>query len=270
MVSRRNPLSENGNWRNWAIVFVLLIVFGAATALWSSNTPDISLFGGNRVDIPDVPVEVMPIELDIPIVSLPGGERTIGGQHLEFSPFLGIGVLTGIIVGLVVLAGLGITFLNTFLVRQVTAVATNPDVQERQSVLAQRETDRLKQMQAGRAAHPIPDHNRPRWSIISTSLLILLFVAFFGMIINDTFIPNGEYVLERANGVTEVVSSASRVVGGLVIAALLVLIAVFRPQKIAAVDQTDGAGIPWDSIAVVFTGLLVVGIGVAAMVYLGS
>ncbi|MCP5095606.1 MAG: hypothetical protein GY943_08645 [Chloroflexi bacterium] len=258
-------MSENGSWRNWAIVFVLMIVFAVATALWSSLTPSISLFGGNTVEIPDVPVEVVPIELDIPAIG------SLDGQFLELSPFVAIGILAGVVIGLVVLVGAGIALINTVLVRQTTAVTSDATYQEHQSTLAQREKDRLKQMKVGRAAGPIPDHNRPRWSAISTSLLILMFVAFFGMIINFTFIPSGELLPKNSDGVVvEAVSSASRVVGGMLAVTLAALLVVFRPKRGEPTEKTEEKdGIPWDSIAVLITGLLIVGIGVGAMVYLG-
>lgn len=248
-------MSGNETWRNWAILFVLLIVFALATALWSSISPDINLFsGGNRTEIPSVPVEVEPITFAVP---------ALGIGPFEFTPFAVTGILAGIVIGGIVVVGAVIAFINLFISRQVTAVFASDAFKEGQSRLEQKEKAELKQMNEGRSITK-PEHHRPVWSAVSTSLIVLLFVWFGGMIINGTIFPNGEAI----SAAGEPVSTAPRVIVPLLLIALLVLAIRMRPQKMVSAESTDSASIPWDSIAVLILGLLVVGLGIAAMMFL--
>jgi hypothetical protein len=70
--------------------------------------------------------------------------------------------------------------------------------------------------------------------------------------------------------VERTVNSAVPVVGGMVLTALLVLAWRIHPQKLNNIDQTDNGPIPWDFIWVFLTGLIVVGLGMAFVIYLNT
>jgi hypothetical protein len=115
-----------------------------------------------------------------------------------------------------------------------------------------------------RKTHSAPAHQMPRWSMLSTSLIILMFVAFFGLILNGTFFPEGE--IPWGNG--QVISSSWLTVG---IPVLLTLFILFLRGQLRRSTETaatsDNAGIPWDFIAILITGLAIVGLGIGVIVY---
>jgi hypothetical protein len=64
------------------------------------------------------------------------------------------------------------------------------------------------------------------------------------------------------------INSALVIVASFVLVALPVIFWLVRPQKLAALARTDRGPIPWDFIAVLLTGLVVVGLGIGLLVYL--
>jgi len=203
------------------------------------------------MDIPSVPVVVEPIEFGI---------SALGIGPFEVAPIVAVGILALVIFIAIVLVGVGIAFVNLLISRQVTAVIDDDSFKEKQSQLAQREKDGLKLMNEGRTTST-PDHNRPGWSAVSTSLIVLFFVWLGGMVINGTIYPEGQLI----SGAGLPVSSAPRIIVPLLLFALLILSFRMRPGKVMAAESTDAAPIPWDGIAVILLGLLVVGLGLVAI-----
>lgn len=255
-------MSSNQSWKNWVIVIGLLIVFGLVTALWSAFTSTINLpelgFGGSTTA---VPVEIEPIHLEIPLVELPG-IGSVGGQSLEFSPFVGLAALAAIIIGGIVVVGGGIAFLIKLLSGIHENTTETQAYQESVNRLENQQKEKLKAMKEGRDPNSKPEHVMPRWSTISTSLIVLMFVWFGGMVINGELFPEGEFLLENGT----LIHTTPIVVGLMLLIALIVLIIRARPQRILSAANDYGA-IPWDTIAVLITGLVVVGLGLGAMWY---
>lgn len=252
------------SWRNWALIIAVLIATGLITALWPVLTTNL-LAGDAASAAARVPVEIHPIELEIPAVPLPVLGQ-VGGQTLAISPFLALAALAGLIIGAVVAMGVPLAFIYVLLDRQRGQVVESKEFQEKQAALEKREKERLKRMSEGRTTMPKPEHRMPTWSALSTALIILLFVIFFGMVINYTFVPHGELVLSG----DRVINSAVPIVGGLALVTLVALAWYLRPQRIEAVDASDSGSIPWDFIAVLITGLIVVGIGIGVIVILNA
>ena len=247
-------MSENGTWKSVATIVVALIGFAILTAIWPSLTSGLGINLDGAEKVASIPAEITPIELNIPAISV---------ETIELSPFAAIGILAGVVVALVVVVGGGLAFLNALASRQTAATLESDIYKEYQANQTKRAKEQLIEAKKSRPADKAPDHTTPRWSVISTSLLILLFVSFFGMIVNFTLVPSGEYMLEDG----KLVNSASLVVGTMVAIALIVIFIRIRAQRLADVDQTDNAGIPWNFIVVLTSGLLVVGLGIGVMVY---
>jgi hypothetical protein len=246
-------LSKSESWKTWVIVIAILVIFGLASALWPALT-DTQLF-----ELPEpktrVPVETAPIVVELP--DFLGGARS-------YEPIELVGILTGIVVGAVVVVGGGIGFVYVLANRFTSNVFESKEYKENQAALAQQQKEYLMQMRGERKAMPKPEeHGMPRWSVVSTSLTILIFVAIGGMIIVRSIFPEG--TVEINGGV---INPNTPVVGGLSLITLLVILWRLRPQKLANISQTDDAAVPWDFIAVLILGLLIVGLGIAAMVYL--
>lgn len=257
-------MSEKTAWRNWAIVFGLLIVFAIATAVWSSLTPNLSFirFGGG-VDIPRTPPpELEPIDL------------SFLGIDMALSPFLAVAALAGIFIALTVGAGLAIGAVNLLLSRQVENVAGGDDDfdPERSRLrplynLLNRGIEFVEKRKEGqfdgRVTGSKPEeHPLPGWAVATTALTILMFTAFLGMIIGAEFFPETMVLNNGAiiNPTTIVVLVMLLIVG-------VVLAIRLRPQTVLS-TESDDKPIPWDSIAVLITGLLVVGLSLGAMLYL--
>jgi hypothetical protein len=174
-----------------------------------------------------------------------------------------LAILFGIVAALVIGTGVVLAFAYTLLDKQVTALSEDEEVQAQLAALNERDKEKMKQLSEARSVHPIPEHKMPRWSVLSTSLIILLFVVFFGMLINVTFVPEGQYEISG-----RLVNSSLPVVGGFLVVAIALLIWRMRPQSLDGFEATDSASIPWDFIWVLLSGLLVVGLGIGALVYL--
>ncbi len=250
-------MSENGTRKSVATIVVVLIGFAILTAVWASLTSVVDTYDGGTQRIPTVPAEITPIELNIPAIS---------AETIELSPFAAIGILAGVVVALVVVVGAGIAFLNGLASRQTTAVIESDTYKEYQAGVKSRAKEQLTDAKKSRPASKAPDHTTPRWSVISTSLLILMFVAFFGMVVSSTLVPTGEYMLESG----KLVSANSLVIGIMLAITLLILVLLIRAPRLADVDQTDYEGIPWNFIVVLTTGLLVVGLGIGATSYFSN
>ena len=52
--------------------------------------------------------------------------------------------------------------------------------------------------------------------------------------------------------------------------ALIVMGIRLRPHKVEAIEATDSGKIPWDFIAVLITGLIMLGLGIGIMVYINA
>lgn len=256
----------NEGWRNWAIIFALLIITGLITALWPVLTT--GLLERETVEArpaASVPVEIHPIVLELPALPIAVPGQTDEGT-LVISPFLALAILTGLVVGGVLAVGIPLAFIYVLLDRQRDRIVESEEFREKLTELEKEEKARLKRMNQERTIMPKPEHKMPRWSVVSTSIIILLFVIFFGMVINYTFIPEGELVLDG----DRVLNSAVPIVGGLALITLIVLAWRIRPQTLESADVAGRSAIPWDFIAVLVTGLIVVGIGIAALVMINT
>lgn len=251
-------MSGRESLRNGIIVLALLIGFGVITAVWPILAGT-NVSGGTRV-----PVETEHIDLSLPVVG-----------DVSLTSLQALGALAVLIIGPVVVTGAVLAFLSVFASRQAAQVHENAEeFHPKESGIVgliykpfeiingviRQSGEKYK----GRGTHPVPQHKMPRWSVASTSLIILMFVAFFGLIIDGTFFHEGEIPLPGGG----VMSSTWLTVGIPVLIALLVILWRMRPQRLETADVIDSAGIPWDFIAVLLTGLLIVGLGIGYIVYL--
>ena len=111
----------------------------------------------------------------------------------------------------------------------------------------------------------LPSHKMPRWSVVSNTLITLMFVGFGTMVVVRNFFPEGTTEVDgRIVNVTSPVFIVSAII------ALIVLGIRLRPQRIEAIDATDSGKIPWDFIAVLITGLIMLGLGIGLMAYINA
>lgn len=282
-------MGKSESWKTWAAILAVLILFGLVTAVWPAFT-GFQLFELGEPET-RTPVEVEPIHLNVPaeIMGVPLPEN-VGGQTLTIQPLIAIGVVTALVIGGIVVVGGGLAFVYTFLDRQANRTREeeaefNPDDSFLTPVygLLDKGINFFKSRTEGkfedRTTHPVPEHNMPRWTVISNTLIALMFTGFLVMVVVRTFVPEGrvEIATDELGAFGSLFSTSEIFIDPatpvfLVLAVIIVGLAAWRmkPQKIEAMDETDDGSIPWDFIAVLVTGLIMIGIGVGLMAYLNS
>ncbi len=323
-------MSKSESWKTWLPVIVALFAFGLFAALWPTLSSGLGSSSG-KMAVPSVPFESHPIVLAIPEVPLPNG-TTVGGQTFTMEPWQAVLGVTAVTVGLVIVTGAVLGLVYIFLSRFVVKTTASESCKENLASLESKQNAKLKEKRAGRAASPPrADTSMPRWSMVSTGLIVLLFVLFGMMTIVTTFFP--ERIVELGG---ELVNPAILMVGipllialtifvfaprwgmaalallimcvttpaafglinwlndslgldlalsamlnlSLLVQVVILLILAWRwrsttavefTQKVAHADEKGREkGIPYDTIAVLFTGLLIVGLGIGLMVLINS
>lgn len=243
-------MSGKASWKTWVAIVAVLIATGLITALWPLL---INRTGGQATTIP---TEMQTVEIPLPL-------PIAGSDSVTLTALQVVGILALIIGGAVVAMGIPLALIYTMLSRQAIAVGQNDEFKAKQAALEKRQQERIKQLRQGRTTMSKPGHEMPRWSALSTALIILLFAVFFGMVVNATFVPEGELMIGG-----RLINSALVIVASFVLVVLPLILWIVRPQKLEALERTDRGPIPWDFIAVLLTGLVVVGLGIGILVYL--
>lgn len=242
-------MSEKESIKNWVAIFVVLVLTSLVAVAWPSISGG---FHGPSVSV-SAPGEV-------PIITLP---RAIG-TVTEVNGFVVIGVLAVAAVSLVALASALIGGGYLFLAKRADVIKESKEFQDHVSQLEKKEQEQIQTLRNGRTSDPIPDHSDLRWSVLSTSLITLLLVLAAATIVNNALIPVEAHMMIR----TFALSTRLVIVAASLLLTLLVLVWRMRPERFAAMEASDNGPIPWDSIWVILTGLVVVGIGIGFMVYL--
>ncbi len=246
-------MSNRESLKNWGIIFAVLIISGVLTVAWPiiSNT----LFGGSSVRISPT-METVTLNLPFPVA----GMNSITLNSLQI--LLIMGALAG---GLIVGTGIAIALGNVIISRLVTNTAESEDFQTRKTRLEQKEAEEIKRLREERkTARTSPERWR-RWSAISTGIIFVVFALFAGYLLAYSFYPEG-VIISGDN----IVSVASIIIGAAVVLSALLVVLRLRADKLEALETTRTGAIPWDSIAVILTGILVVGLGIGIIVFINS
>jgi uncharacterized protein with PQ loop repeat len=198
--------------------------------------------------------EAHKIELPLPFAI--GGSNTLAIS--SWQAILGLVVL---IAGAIIVVGGGIAFLLTRAATQTADVLSSESYQANKAALTKLESERVRQMNAERDVSGIPDHERPRWSALSTSLVVILFAVFAGMLVNSAFIPESEYVVDGR--------TASGINVTLIWIALISFFIIILRSRLQQAQSSDEP-VSWDIVWIMGTGLFVVGAGLTAILYLSG
>lgn len=268
-------MNKPESWKTWVPLLGLLVLFGLVTAVWPAlaNAFELPSFGGEpstRIPYEPEPIHLEALKTTLSASSLPAPLASALASAAAalpdtISPFLALGVVTGVVIGSIVVVGGGLSFLIKLLagIRDTTLEAET--YQQHQQALDQRVNERVKRLRDGRTTHPQPSHKMPRWSVVSNTLIALMFVGFATMVMVRNFFPEGTTEIDG-----RIVNVTPPVFFVLALITLLVIGVRLRPQKIEAVDETDASGIPWDFIAVLITGLIMLGLGIGFMAYINA
>ncbi len=261
-------MNKPESWKTWVPLLGLLVLFGLVTAVWPAlaNAFELPSFGGGPST--RIPYEPEPISLEAlkaTLVASPLPASLAEAVPDTISPFIAIGVVTVVVVALIVGVGAVLSFLIKLLAGIRDNTLESETYQQHQQALEQRQKEKLTVIRDGRTTHPQPSHKMPRWSVVSNTLIALMFVGFATMVVVRNFFPEG---------VTEIDGRIVSVTGpAFAVTALITLLVIglrLRPQKIEAVDETDSGKIPWDFIAVLITGLIMLGLGIGIMAYINA
>ncbi len=230
-------MSENTTQKNWIVILTILLLAGMVIA--------------GPLTTGQVGPEAHPIELSLPISINGSGTLTLTGLQI-------VGGLAALIMGGIAVVGAFLAFIFSRAERDAANTKNSESYHTHTATLEQQAADQIKQMRAGRQTDSVPAHQRPRWSTVSTSAVIILLAAFMGMLLNNTFLPDGEMMV---NGRTA--SAISVILLWLALISLFIII--WRNQ--AAKARASEGGASWDTVWVVASGLLVVGVGVSLVIY---
>jgi hypothetical protein len=238
---------------NWGIVLALLFGAGVLTIAWPA-------FVGNFGDSATQPIPTGPESIVIPL-PIP----IAGRSELVFTSWQLMGIIAFLVIGAVVTGGIVLAVINWILSRIVANTKQDPEYQQDVAALERSTTAEIKQMRETRPTSTSSEVRWQRWAVATTSAAILMFVAFFGLLIANSLFPEG-YIIwqDTLVNITAIITLI------LLAIALVVLILAYRSRRRRPAAAVDSSGIPWDTIAVLISGLLVVGIGIGVLLLLNS
>lgn len=234
----------------WGIIFAILVGSGILTILLPSL-----LGGGSSTPLPSE-TSTVTIPLPVPIngqleITLPSWQLMLG--------------LAFLVPALVIGAGLTLGIVYIILSRLVTRVTTSSDYQKNTASLQKRYDDQVSSMRTTRPTSSAPESTWRRWSVITTAITVIMFVAFMTLLFSSMLFPSGQIVRNAS-----IVNIGSVLVLIAVIIALVAMVMWLRSDRIMAWNSTETLAIPWDFIAVVLSGLLVVGLGIGVIAILNA
>ncbi len=184
------------------------------------------------------------------LITLPPQLPMIGGQMIN--QWLLLAALIGIGLVLLIIFTLPIMLITRGFDKSVTKVKNDEGFQKNVATLATNQKDQVKAYLKKSPPDPMPSHERPGWSVFSTSLLIALFMAFVGAAFSYEF-QQGHNTLAYSLGF-----AATGFVAG---------ISLLKQRMISAIDANEQEAIPGDVLWIVVTGMLLVVFGLGVMMW---
>jgi len=250
-------LSRSGSWKTWVVVIAILLFSGFLAAVWPLVT---SLGGDSSAGITFEPETIVITIPPLPLV--PGLE---GGQVITLPSLVAFAIIAFLVIGAVVVVGLIFSVLIIPLSKQATKVNNSEKFQDRNANLQQREKETIAQKQEGRAAAVSQQHDYSHWAVLATSMAILMFAVFLGLLFAAILFPSGQITEQD-----QIINIAGVIAGAFFLVTLFILLLRMNPRRLAAVDESDREGIPWDTIAIILLGVLVLGLGIGLVVFLNN
>ncbi len=235
---------KSSTWKTVGLLVILIVAFGALSAIWPTLVGRLGqeAAAGGEVASPALDTG------DPGLVTVPLIDEPVN-QWLVVAGMFVIGL-----VGLGVVGG-GLWAIFYFGSQQVTAVKEDKKYRTAVAAMESANKEFVKQTLAVRPPTPVPPLERPRWSAISTALVVAFLTLVLGVLTWASFFPEGSLALWSlgAFGV------------GLLVSGLWL-----GSNRLQAAGSTDYEAIPWGMIWVVFTGVVVLGIGVGLIIWVRS
>lgn len=252
-------MSKNESLKTWGIIIALLILSGVATATWQWASARTTT-AREHVAVPRSEPPVLEIRLRDYVVGDLLAETPVI-QDLDgrqFNQFEALGILIALTLVPLIALALPIAFIFMRLDKQTATVKETETFKTAATQLSKREDAEVKQIRQAQPAKPRrPDPTMPRWSVISTSLIVVLFVMFLGFMLGRATLPHESLMGHTIVDPAVMLMWAS----GLVTAVVLFFVLRGKARALAASDDGDYSPPPWGWIWVIITGLLIVGLG---------
>ena len=234
----------------WGIIFIILVGSGLLTIL-------LPAFLNSGATTP-LPSETTTVTIPLPMPVGGRSEVTLPSWQLMLG-------LAALIFGLVIGAGLVLALIYTLLSRQVARNTENPDFQQQAAALQKRYDTQVAEMRQTRPTSVAPESTWQRWGVFTTAITILMFVAFGTFLFASMLFPDRLVIRDSS-----IINMTLALVMTAMIIALTAMGLWLRSGRLAAFNRTESMPIPWDLIAVVITGLLVVGLGIGVIAILNA
>jgi hypothetical protein len=238
----------------WGIVLAIIIGSALLTVMW----PTISgIIAGGGTSVPSADNSVV-IPLPVPI----GGRNEIVTSSGAI-----MGLIAFLVIGAVVTTGIVFAIISWLSSRIINRTTSTPSYQAESAALQRSVDTRVKAKRAERPTHAIPNTTWERWAKVTTTLSVLMLVAFGTWLIASSVFPQGSII--RGHQIINIVGLLVLVSIGI---ALIAMFLWFRRRQtpLTEVSAVESGPIPWDFIAVALTGLLVVGLGLGLIAWLNS
>lgn len=241
---------RNRSLLTWAIIFAILVGSGILTILLPAL-----LGGGAAEPLPRTPSTVT---ITPPIAIGGNTSFTLASWQVMLA-------LAFLVPALVIGAGLTLGLVSILASRFITRAKSTPDYQQAAAAADKRSADRVSRMRETRPTSKAPESTWKRWAVITTALTVLMFVGFSALLIASFLFPSNQIVRQD-----NIVNITSLFAVGALLLALVVMALTLRGDRLTAPDRSGTMPIPWDFVAVVLTGLLVVGLGIAVIVIVNA
>ncbi|MCA9979623.1 MAG: hypothetical protein KDD89_02280 [Anaerolineales bacterium] len=254
-------MSKRSSWVAPVIIVLILIGSGVATVMAPqimqtvNNTTSQLTPGGEGGATAPVASEPEKVLIDIP-----GMFYTVGTDMMNLIAPLGelngtevssaqaLVVVTSVVVFLVVATAVPIGLIVILGDRSTNRMKEDDGYQEAMRNIENEQKTFVKERLETQPPNEKPIGVMPRWSVLSTTL-VLVALSYFGGV-----------VFGSAVGGDPVTWGQIFALIGLIVCLLTV-----RPQRVLRVDDSMNARPPWSSLWVMFSGALVVGLGLGAM-----
>lgn len=242
------------------LVIAVLVVSGLATVGYPWVRDQVT--GGSTPAI-ETEDEMITIQLKDYLL----GEELVKNQFLtekldgkQVHPMTLTAILTAVVVGGLLAVGGPLAFIYARLDDQTTAVKEDSDFQKGITNLNRQESAKIKELAKSNPPAPIPNHQMPRWSVVSIASLIIFFSLLLGYIFADTFSGETVHLGDL------LVSSHLVYAGTMALLGLVVSVIFLRPRQFQVDDvAVDYTPMSWGVVWVVLSGLLFLVVGVGLM-----
>lgn len=240
----------------WLVIIGLILFSGIASALW----PTISegLLGGDGGGGGGISLSAPNVDPSDKTITFGSGIPVLGDQTInEYMALLIIAVPVFVLVPGV---GIGLWLLVSLLSNTVENTKEDPEFQSSVAILEKKEKDVVNQYKKTAPPDPVPDHDETRWIWISSILTVGLLFSYVGAAWSDNF----------AGGNSQGMYSLVFALTGIALGYLLIWPRRKRTSVLPTGSSSNEGAIPWETVFIVVTGAIIVGLGMAVMFWVRS